>query len=277
MKVTGKPLAGKVVLITGGSGGLGERVAYRAAEKGAQVIVGARRLDKLVHVRDRCAELSGKEAHAVAVDMADPVQIKAAVAEALARFGTIDVLVNNAGFGYFAEAVDLDMDVAERMFRVNVLGLMHITKLVAQTMKERGRGHIINIASQGGKTATPKSTCYSGTKAAVIAYSNALRLELKPHGVYVTTVNPGPINTDFFAAADQSGDYLKRVGFILLDAERVADRIVQAMERPRREMWNAAFGGMNDHGLGSALATILFLLILPVMLSNIRRFRLDQQ
>ncbi|HHT73786.1 MAG TPA: SDR family oxidoreductase [Firmicutes bacterium] len=236
MKVTGKPLAGKVVLITGGSGGLGERVAYRAAEKGAQVIVGARRLDKLVHVRDRCAELSGKEAHAVAVDMADPVQIKAAVAEALARFGTIDVLVNNAGFGYFAEAVDLDMDVAERMFRVNVLGLMHITKLVAQTMKERGRGHIINIASQGGKTATPKSTCYSGTKAAVIAYSNALRLELKPHGVYVTTVNPGPINTDFFSAADQSGDYLKRVGFILLDAERVADRIVQAMERPRREI-----------------------------------------
>lgn len=168
--------------------------------------------------------------------MANPEEIAQVVDGVLTEFGAIDGLVNNAGFGHFAEAVDLDMEIAERMFRVNVLGLMHITKRVARHMKERRQGHIINIASQGGKSATPKSTCYPATKFAVIGYSNALRLELKPHGVHVTTVNPGPINTDFFTAADQSGDYLKRVGFVILDAERVAQRVVGAMRRPRREI-----------------------------------------
>ncbi|NLM38704.1 MAG: SDR family oxidoreductase [Firmicutes bacterium] len=229
-------LAGKTVLITGGSSGLGEQIAYKAAEAGAVVVVAARRLDKLHKVAVRCAALSGTRAEAVQLDVADPDDIARVVDRVLAEFGPIDILVNNAGFGYFAEAVDLDMEVAERMFRVNVLGLMHITQRVARHMKERGKGHIINIGSQGGRSATPKSTCYSATKFAVIGYSNALRLELKRYGVNVTTVNPGPINTEFFAAADQSGEYLKRVGFVILDAEKVARRVVRAMHRPCREI-----------------------------------------
>jgi len=236
VKGTGRFLSGKVVLITGGSSGLGEQIAYQAAAAGAEVAVAARRLERLLKVRDNCAKLSGGAAHAVVMDAADPEQIKAAFLEVLDKFGRIDVLVNNAGFGWFAEAVDMDMNIAEDMFRVNVLGLMHMTKLAAQHMQKRRQGHIINIASQGGKTATPKSTCYSATKAAVIAYSNALRLELKPYGVYVTTVNPGPINTDFFAFADASGQYLKRVGFVVLDAEQVAQKVVGTMGRPCREI-----------------------------------------
>jgi len=236
MKRTRKSLNGKTVLITGGSGGLGERIAYRAARAGARVAVAARRMDLLEQVRDRCTYLAGEPALAVAMDAADPEQVRAAFDQALAEFGRLDVLVNNAGFGFFAEAVDMDMEIAERMFRTNVLGLMYLTQLAAQHMKENGGGHIINIASQGGKTATPKSSCYSATKAAVIAYSNALRLELKPHKVYVTTVNPGPIRTDFFTHADQSGDYLERVGFVVLEPKKVAERIVQAMGRPVREI-----------------------------------------
>ncbi len=229
-------LAGRVVFITGGSSGLGEQIAYRAAQAGAPSAVAARRRERLLQVRDKCTQLSGGDAHAVVMDAADPAQIRHAVEEVLDKFGQIDVLVNNAGFGYFAEAVDFDMEIAERMFRVNILGMMHLTRLVAPQMVARRSGQIINIASQGGKTATPKSTCYSATKFAVLGYSNALRLELRPHGVYVTTVNPGPIATDFFAAADQTGDYLKRLGFVVLDADKVAKKVVQAMGRPCREV-----------------------------------------
>lgn len=133
-------LAGKTVLITGGSSGLGEQIAYKAAEAGAVVVVAARRLDKLHKVAVRCAALSGTRAEAVQLDVADLDDIARVVDRVLAEFGPIDILVNNAGFGYFAEAVDLDMEVAERMFRVNVLGLMHITQRVARHMKERGKG-----------------------------------------------------------------------------------------------------------------------------------------
>src|SRR5690554_954122 len=190
-------LTDKVVFITGGSSGLGEQVAYRSAEAGATVVVAARRIAELERVRTKCAELSGTDAHAVQLDVAQPDDIQRVVPEVLAKYGRVDFLVNNAGFGHFAEAVDLDMKTAEDMFRVNVLGMMHLTQLVAREMQKRGTGHIINIASQGGKTATPKSSCYSATKFAVLGYSNALRLELKQHGIHVTTVNPGPINTTF--------------------------------------------------------------------------------
>lgn len=229
-------LRDKVVLITGASSGLGEQIAYESAKQDAVVVVSARRLDKLEIVRDRCAAYSGRRAAAYKLDVRSKTQIQSVLDAVYDEFGQIDVLVNNAGFGCFEEALHMDMDLAEEMFRVNVFGLMYMTQLVARKMAERKQGHIINIASQGGKIATPKSAVYSATKAAVIGYSNALRLELKPQHIFVTTVNPGPIKTDFFAAADKTGDYLKNVGSVVLNPQTVAVQVVEVMLTSRREV-----------------------------------------
>lgn len=229
-------LTGKVVVITGGSGGLGEQIAYAAARQNATVVVCARRINLLGKVRHNCEDLSGAPAFAFQLDVANPENIKEVVERIHDEVGVIDVLVNNAGFGHFEEALTFDMDLAEKMFRVNVLGLMYMTQLVAIEMADRGAGHIINIASQAAKMATQKSSIYSATKFAVLGYSNALRLELKPLGVYVTTVNPGPIETNFFEIADETGEYLKKVDLLVLDPTIVAKRIVGVINVPRREL-----------------------------------------
>ncbi|MCA9766621.1 MAG: SDR family oxidoreductase [Carnobacterium sp.] len=229
-------LENKLVFITGGSAGLGEEVAYQAARKGAIVVVTARRLDLLEAVRKKCSMLSNKPAYAYRLDVSNPDEIQKVIEQVYEEVGNIDVLINNAGFGYFEEAITVDMSIAENMFRVNVLGLMYVTQLVAIQMAEKKDGHIINIASQAGKMATSKSSIYSATKFAVIGYSNALRLELKPLNIVVTTVNPGPIDTNFFDIADKGGNYLEKVGKLVLKTESVADRIVGLIGTQKREL-----------------------------------------
>jgi short-subunit dehydrogenase len=234
---TEQKLKNKRVFITGASGGLGEQVAYEAARRGARVIVAARREERLLAVKERCEELSGVESFSYVLDVGDRMQISKVLNRIIGEAGgKIDVLVNSAGFGLFEPALETPYSVTEEMFRVNVLGLIQITQRVALEMKKRGTGHIINISSQASKMATPKSAVYSGTKFAVRGYSNALRLELKPFGIHVTTVNPGPIATDFFDKADQDGSYLERLRHWVLDPEDVARKIVDCMLTSRREI-----------------------------------------
>lgn len=229
-------LKDKVVLITGASSGLGEQIAYEASIVGATVVLAARSVEKLATVKDTCEKISGKKAYWFALDISKPTEIESLFNEVLTNVGRIDVLVNNAGFGYFENALNADMEIAEDLFRVNVLGLMYTSQMAAIHMSERGTGHIINIASMGGKIATPKSTLYSASKFAVIGYSNALRLELKPLSIPVTTVNLGPVNTDFFDKADKNGDYLEKVGRIVLDSKEVAHKVVQLIGTNKREL-----------------------------------------
>lgn len=231
-----KQLTNKVVFITGGSAGLGEEVAYKVANQGAIVVVTARREELLEEVRKKCSSLSNKPAYAYRLDISKPDEIEKVIKQVYEEVGAIDVLINNAGFGHFEEALTFDMSIAENMFRVNVLGMIYVTQLVAIQMAEEEQGHIINIASQAGKMATSKSSIYSATKFAVIGYSNALRLELKPLGIRVTTVNPGPIDTNFFDIADKSGNYLKKVGKMVLKTENVANRIVNLIGTQKREL-----------------------------------------
>ena len=226
----------KIVVVTGGSSGLGRAIAYEAASKGAIVVVLARRQAALEEVRDECQRLSGQAAYAYQLDVSSPEAIEAVVARLTTEVGIPDVLVNAAGFGHFEEALATPMPLVEQMFRVNVLGLMYLTRAIGSQMIEKQRGHIINIASMAGKMATPKSAIYSATKFAIVGYSNGLRLELKPFGVQVTTVNPGPIDTAFFDIADQTGNYLKSVNWIVLDPDQLAHKIVGAIGHPKREI-----------------------------------------
>ncbi len=229
-------LKNEVVLVTGGSSGLGEKIALSAAKKGATVIVCARREELIKQVATACEKLAGKPCYGFTVDIADPKSIDELLAKVNRVTSHVDILVNAAGFGWFNEYVDFDFAVVEKMFRVNVLGLMYLTKALAIEMMENHHGHIVNIVSQAGKMATPKSSVYSATKFAVLGFSNALRLELAPHGVFVTTVNPGPIKTNFFNQADPSGDYLKKIDWLVLEPEKLGERIVGSFLKNRREI-----------------------------------------
>lgn len=229
-------LKGKTVLVTGASSGLGEQICYQAAAKGASVIACARSTDKLLQVKAMCEELSGHPCYAFRVDMADPQSIDYLVQSIFTNVEKVDCLVNNAGFGLFEEFLQFDMQKARNMFEVNILGMMLLTQKIAVKMLNKQSGHIINIASMAGKMATPKSTIYSATKYAVIGFSNALRLELKPFGIKVTTVNPGPIETNFFNIADPEGNYLDKLGSYVLQANRLAEEIVSVIGKNKREI-----------------------------------------
>lgn len=144
--------------------------------------------------------------------------------------------MNNAGYGVFRAAHEAEMDQVKGMFNVNVIGLMACTSMVLPLMMKQKSGHIINIASQAGKIATPKSSAYSATKHAVLGYTNSLRMELSDLQIRVTAVNPGPIGTDFFTIADESGTYAKSVQRFMLKPEYVAKKVVDAMLTSTREI-----------------------------------------
>lgn len=229
-------LENEVVLITGGSSGMGEKIALEAARRGATVVVCARRIQLVGRVREACSQLAGKNCYGYQLDISDPTSVDSMLEKLKEEVGAIDILVNAAGFGTFKNFVDFDYQQIERMFAVNVLGLMYLTQTIALDMVARKKGQIINFASQAGKMATPKSSIYSATKFAVIGFSNALRLELKPLGIHVLTVNPGPISTEFFEKADPTGDYLSKVDWLVLEPEKLAKRIVDSFLTAKREI-----------------------------------------
>jgi short-subunit dehydrogenase len=229
-------LTDKVVIITGASSGIGAEVALQAAQKGAVPVLLARSLDKLETVRDRIKEQTNISPYIYRLNVSDTKNVQSVFEAIKHELKTIDILVNNAGFGLFDYFADVKMEDVESMFSVNVTGLMACTKMVLPTMIENNRGHIMNIASQAGKIPTPKSTVYSATKHAVLGFTNGLRMEVADNNIYVTSVNPGPINTNFFHIADQSGDYAKNVQKFMLQPDTVAKKIVKAMEHPVREI-----------------------------------------
>lgn len=230
-------LENKVVVVTGSSAGLGEQICYEAAKEGAIVVTCARRINLIGKVKERCMELSGKAAYAFQLDVGSPESVERFCQHLQEEVGEVDVLVNNAGFGAFEEFIKFDMEKARNMFEVNILGMMVLTQKIAIRMAERKHGQIINIASIAGKIATAKSTVYSATKFAVLGFSNALRLEMKAYNVGVTTVNPGPIATNFFNLADPTGNYLHNVDLFVLQPDRLARTIVRGgMMYPRREI-----------------------------------------
>ncbi|MCH4171092.1 MAG: SDR family oxidoreductase [Lactobacillus sp.] len=256
-------LNGKIVVITGASSGIGQACALQAAERGAIVVLAARRMDRLEKVRNHCQELSKHSAFAYYVDMADPDSIEQFCQDLVAQVGRPEVLINAAGFGNFENAVDTDPKLIARLIQVNVLGTIYITRLVAQAMMGHA-GHIIMLGSMAGKIATAKSAIYSASKFAVVGYANGLRLELKPFDIQVTSINPGPVATEFFDIADKTGAYLKNVDFITLNADALAQRIVSAIGFPVREIntpWLMAWAAHLYSAfprLGDALALTLF-------------------
>ncbi|MBD2848426.1 SDR family oxidoreductase [Paenibacillus sp. IB182496] len=223
---------GKKVLITGATSGIGLRTAVMLAQRGALPILTGRSADKL-----RAATEAVAGAHAAYVlDVTDSEQVAETMERVRAEHGVPDVLVNNAGFGWFEAAVDAPLAHYEAMMDTNYMGMVRCTKALLPHMLARGGGQILTVASIAGKLGTPKSTGYSATKHAVLGFANALRLELAGTGVAVSVVNPGPIDTPFFEQADPDGSYVANVRWFMMSPERVAGTIVRVIERPRAEV-----------------------------------------
>jgi short-subunit dehydrogenase len=193
-------------------------------------------LDKLQLLQKDLQQQYQVQVDIVQLDVSNTDMVKEVFTNIFETIGQVDILVNNAGFGVFREAHEATIDEIKGMFNVNVIGLMACTSMVLPKMRKRCFGHIINIASQAGKIATPKSSVYSATKHAVLGYTNSLRMELADSNVYVTSVNPGPIATNFFTIADEKGTYVKNVQKFMLQPEYVAQKVVAAMLTKTREI-----------------------------------------
>ncbi len=225
----------QVALVTGASGGLGAQIAIELAKRGVQLILVARNMTKLEQVASKCRLNTSKPVDIYSCDLTDDASINQLLGNLDASY-KITMVINNAGLGYFKLAKDLSESEISEMLQLNLNTLIKITQHFVPRFIEAKSGVFVNIASQAGKSATAKSSVYSATKFGVLGYSNALRLELKPYGVHVMTVNPGPIATDFFDKAEPTGKYLEQLGAVVLDPVKVAGEVVKGIEKEKREV-----------------------------------------
>lgn len=225
-------LQGKKILITGASSGIGEKLAFKVAAHQAEPILIARNLEKLERIAQDIKDNHGVQVCYYAMDITDQTKWR----ELAEKFSLLDVLINNAGVGYFESFETADWRHIEEMIQLNIGALMQTTYRLLPALKRGNPAHIVNIGSQAGKIATPKSSVYSATKAYVIGFSNALRLELKTSNIYVTSVNIGPVKTNFFQQADPEGHYQKSVSNYMLDPDQVAAKITKYLLTNKREI-----------------------------------------
>ncbi|MEK9212122.1 oxidoreductase [Sphingomonas sp. 2378] len=199
--------------ITGCSTGFGRELAKLVLKQGARAVVTARRIGDVADI----VEGHQEKALALELDVTNDQQIAAAVKAAQERFGGIDVLVNNAGYGYQSTIEEGDDDAIRRQFDVNVFGLFALTRAVLPIMRAARRGHVINITSVAGLIGYPGSGYYAASKHAVEGWSDALAVEVQPLGIHVTCVEPGPFRTDWAGRSLQQtpsriADYAETAG-----------------------------------------------------------------
>ncbi|RWR02258.1 short-chain dehydrogenase [[Pantoea] beijingensis] len=205
-----------VWFITGCSTGFGRELAQQVIAQGFNVVVTARDTTKIADL------VAGHESNAIALslDVTDSANIDVAVKAALAKFGTVDVLVNNAGYGYQSSAEEGDEAEIRAQFDANVFGLFAMTRALLPTMRKARYGHVINITSVAGFIGFPGSSYYAASKHAVEGWSDALAAEGAPLGIHVTCVEPGPFRTDW------AGRSMRRTENTLADyAETAAARM----------------------------------------------------
>ncbi|MGL6028614.1 MAG: SDR family oxidoreductase [Legionella sp.] len=223
----------KVIVITGASSGLGEATARLLAKKGAKVVLGARRTEKLeAIVQDIRAE--GGQAEFIGMDITKPQEVQALIEKALSAFGQIDVLVNNAGLMSIAPLSELKVDEWDRMIDINIKGVLYGIAATLPVFQKQNFGHFINLASVAGiKVFSPGGTVYSGTKFAVRAISEGLRHEVGGT-IRTTTIEPGAIESElkFGSSHKESSEFVTDFYKQAIPADSVARAIAYAIEQP---------------------------------------------
>jgi hypothetical protein len=225
---------GRVAVVTGASSGIGEATARCLASQGLTVVLVARRDEALQQI---AAEIraAGGAAHVVTADLADEADCQRMVDEVRASFGTIDVLVNNAGLAWYGYGSEMSWSLARQMIDVNTRAVVQLTLRLLGEMKERNSGHIINIGSVVGSLPSQGVALYGATKSFLDAFTSALYRELRGTNVHVSVVRPGAVNTPLFelphAVASGHEMPVKHFG---VRPERVADRVWRLLRRPAR-------------------------------------------
>jgi NADP-dependent 3-hydroxy acid dehydrogenase YdfG len=203
----------RVWFITGASTGFGRLLAEEVLKAGGKVVATARKLDNVADLEARYPQ----KAMALALDVTDAGQVDSAVTQAFAKFGQVDVLVNNAGYGVAGAIEEVSEAEFMPMFETNVFGLLQVTRAFLPHLRKQRSGHILNLSSIGGVVGGPGIGFYNATKFAVEGISEALAAELAPLGIRVTIIEPGPFRTDFLGrsgvlAATRIADYDNTAG-----------------------------------------------------------------
>lgn len=231
-----KRIEGKKIIITGASDGLGAQFALRIAESGGIPILIARSFEKMEALSSRIREEYAIESYIYPCDLIDREELENTFDKVLGEHERIDCLINNAGVGKFDAILETNEADLIRMFQLNVFAMISTIQYMLPHFRKNGAGHIVNIASQAGKLATPKSSGYCASKHAILGYTNVLRQEAREMGVYVTAANFGPVRTSFFETADPGGDYAKSVAKYMLDPDVVARKVIGLLFTKKREL-----------------------------------------
>jgi NADP-dependent 3-hydroxy acid dehydrogenase YdfG len=226
-------IAGKVVVITGASSGLGEATARLLSAQGAVVVLGARRIDRLQLLVDELRAQGGK-ALALATDVTRSEQVQALVDAAVQGFGRIDVMLNNAGLMPHSPLERLKIADWDRMIDVNLKGVLYGIAAALPYIQQQKSGHIINVSSVAGHKVRPGSAVYAATKHAVRALSEGLRQEVKPYNIRTTVLSPGAVHTELVDSITEPdiATTVRQFYDIAISADAFARTVLFAMGQP---------------------------------------------
>jgi short-subunit dehydrogenase len=222
----------KVVIITGASAGIGRCLAIDFAKQGAIVIGCGRTKERLDGTLNELRATS-PSSRMIPCDVDDRERVEGMVAKVLADFGKIDILINNAGIGMRKPFAETSMDSIEEIMRTNYFGMVYCTHAVLPSMIARGSGHIVNISSVAGIIATLNLSGYCASKFAMNGFSESLYYELKPLGIHVSVICPGPVRTEFSRAFANTKP--KSPAFLMLEPETVSLLVLRAIDAKKFE------------------------------------------
>ncbi|MCL7962940.1 MAG: SDR family NAD(P)-dependent oxidoreductase [marine benthic group bacterium] len=227
---------GRLALITGASAGIGAATARRFAAEGADLVLWARRQERLEALADELRSSGGVEIHTQGVDVRDRAAVDEASARLLSEVGTPDFLLNNAGLASGLSLIqEGDPEDWDRMIDTNLKGLLNVTRAILPSMVERGTGHVINIGSTAGHQVYPKGNVYNATKFGVRALTEGMNLDVAGTRVRVSSVDPGFVETEFSVVrfhGDEERAESVYEGFEPLTADDVADVVAFVATRP---------------------------------------------
>ena len=227
----------KIAIVTGASSGIGAATAHRLAEEGLHVILLARRLDRLVGLAADIKQNGGR-ADVIAADLTQENDRLGAFEEIACTYGCADVLINNAGFGWYGYFMNMPWSTAMDMMQVNMSAVVHFTSLFLPGMQTRNAGHVINIGSISGSIPSQGVAIYSATKSFLDSFTTALYRELRGSHVHMSVVRAGPVITEFSEkAADLLDGLHLPTEHMGVTAEAVAGRIWGLLRKPRRVIY----------------------------------------